>query len=136
MTSKERTRSNNKRGTVTGKKAVQRTRTGSNTNQSSTKRLDAIRKRRIKNRRMIASITVVAFLFCVVLGIQMIQKYKTLSELREQESKLKQQYQAELDLSQELKDKEAYVKTDEYVEEMARRLGLLYPNEIIFKSDK
>lgn len=104
--------------------------------RTSTKRLDAIRRKRIKNRRMILSVTIVAFLFCVVLGIQMIQKYSTLRELREQESKLQEQYQAELDLSQELKDKEAYVKTDEYVEEMARRLGLLYPNEIIFKADK
>ena len=107
-----------------------------NYKSDSTKRLDAIRRRRIKNRRMIVSITVVAFLFCVVIGIQMIQKYKTLNELKEQESKLQEQYQAELDLSQELKDKEAYVQTDEYVEEMARRLGLLYPNEIIFKADK
>ena len=106
-----------------------------NSRANSTKRLDAIRKRRIKNRRMIVSITVVAFLFCIVLGIQMIQKYKTLHELKEQESKLQAQYQSELELSQELKDKEAYVKTDEYVEEMARKLGLLYPNEIIFKAE-
>lgn len=102
----------------------------------STKKLDSIRRRRIKNRRMIISITVVALLFCVVIGIQMIQKYKTLNELKEQESKLQAQYQSELELSQELRDKEAYVKTDEYVEEMARKLGLLYPNEIIFKADK
>ena len=104
--------------------------------RTSTKRLDMIRRKRIKNRRMILSVSIVAFLFCVVLGIQMIQKYNTLMELREQEHKLQKQYQAELELSQELKDKEAYVKTDEYVEEMARRLGLLYPNEIIFKEDK
>ncbi len=104
--------------------------------RTSTRRLDEIRRKRIKNRRMILSVSIVAFLFCLVLGIQMIQKYSTLRELKEQESKLQEQYQAELELSQELKDKEAYVKTDEYVEEMARRLGLLYPNEIIFKADR
>lgn len=104
--------------------------------RTSTRRLDEIRKRRIKNRRMILSMAAVAFLFCIVLGVQMFQKYSTLMELRAQEKKLEEQYQAELELTQELKDKEAYVKTDEYVEEMARRLGLLYPNEIIFKADK
>ena len=94
--------------------------------RTSTRRLDEIRKRRIKNRRMILSMAAVALLFCIVLGVQMFQKYSTLMELRTQEKKLEEQYQAELELTQELKDKEAYVKTDEYVEEMARRLGLLY----------
>ncbi len=85
---------------------------------------------------MVIALTAVAVLICIVIGIQTIQKYSTLRQLREQESKLQAEYEAELQLSQELKDKEAYVKTDEYVEEMARRLGLLYPNEIIFKSDQ
>ncbi|WP_455950569.1 FtsB family cell division protein [Eubacterium sp.] len=73
--------------------------------------------------------------FCVVLGAQMIKKYNTLSDLKEQEAKLQRQYKKELQLSEELKDKEAYVKTDDYIEEMARNLGLLYPNEVIFKPE-
>ena len=115
---------------------MQRVQTRPGRRDTPVRRLDRIRKRRIKNRRMMIAVTAVAFLICIVIGIQTIQKYSTLRELREQESKLQAQYEAELQLSQELKDKEAYVKTDEYVEEMARRLGLLYPNEIIFKSDK
>ena len=65
----------------------------------------------------------------------MIKKYNTLSDLKEQEAKLQRQYKKELQLSEELKDKEAYVKTDDYIEEMARNLGLLYPNEVIFKPE-
>ena len=140
MTSDNRLRGGITRDSSSGRTVSRETITLSANNEnkrrSSTRRLDQIRKRRQKNRRMILSIMIVAFLFCVVIGVQMIQKYRTLKELREQESKLQEQYQAELDLSQELKDKEAYVQTDEYVEEMARRLGLLYPNEIIFKADK
>lgn len=80
-------------------------------------------------------ISLVVIAFCVVLGAQMIKKYNTLSDLKEQEAKLQRQYKKELQLSEELKDKEAYVKTDDYIEEMARNLGLLYPNEVIFKPE-
>ena len=83
---------------------------------------------------MIIMISFVVIAFCVVLGAQMIKKY-TLSDLKEQEAKLQRQYKKELQLSEELKDKEAYVKTDDYIEEMARNLGLLYPNEVIFKPE-
>ncbi|MFR4318284.1 septum formation initiator family protein [uncultured Eubacterium sp.] len=84
---------------------------------------------------MIIMISFVVIAFCVVLGAQMIKKYNTLSDLKEQEAKLQRQYKKELQLSEELKDKEAYVKTDDYIEEMARNLGLLYPNEVIFKPE-
>ncbi len=85
---------------------------------------------------MIISISFVVVAFCIVMGTQMFQKYSTLRKLQEQESKLEKQYQEELELSQELKDQESYVKTDDYVEEMARKLGLLYPNEVIFKPEE
>ena len=84
---------------------------------------------------MIIMISFVVIAFCVVLGAQMIKKYNTLSDLKEQEAKLQRQYKKELQLSEELKDKEAYVKTDDYIEEMARKLGLLYPDEVIFKPE-
>ena len=84
---------------------------------------------------MIIMISFVVIAFCVVLGAQMIKKYNTLSDLKEQEAKLQRQYKKELQLSEELKDKEAYVKTDDYIEEMARNLGLLYHNEVIFKPE-
>lgn len=84
---------------------------------------------------MIISISLVVFAFCVVVGLQMLQKNNSLRELREQEEKLEQQYEQELQISENLKDKEQYVHTDEYLEEMARKLGLLYPDEVIFKPE-
>lgn len=102
---------------------------------TATKRLSVIRKKREQNKKMIIMISFVVIAFCVVLGAQMIKKYNTLSDLKEQEEKLQRQYKKELQLSEELKDKEAYVKTDDYIEEMARNLGLLYPNEVIFKPE-
>lgn len=85
---------------------------------------------------MIIGISFVVLAFCIVVGVQMVQKYNTLKSLKEQESKLVRQYEQELQLSEELKDQESYVKTDDYVEEMARKLGLLYPNEVILKPEE
>jgi hypothetical protein len=70
------------------------------------------------------------------MGIQLIQQCRILGELKEQESSLEKKYQKELQLSEELKEQESYVKTDDYIEEMARKLGLLYPNEVIIKPEE
>ena len=101
-----------------------------------TRRLSAARRRRIHSKRMIIAISSVVMAFCIVMGAQMIKKYNTLKDLQEQERRLQTQYKKELQLSEELKDKEENVKTDDYVEEMARNLGLLYPNEVIFKPEE
>lgn len=81
-------------------------------------------------------ITFLVIAFCIVMCAQMVKKYNTLNNLKEQESKLAEQLQQELELSEELKEQEAYVQTDEYIEEMARRMGLLYPDEVIFKPEE
>ena len=50
-----------------------------------------------------------------------------ISELQKEKKKLKEQ-------KAEIKDYESYAKTKEYTEEVARnKLGLVYPNEIIFE---
>ena len=101
-----------------------------------TSRLNTIRQKRIKSKRMILSISFVVVAFCIVMGIQMYNQYKTLNELKAQERKLQKKYEKELQLSEDLKEREEYVKTDSYIEEMARKLGLLYPNEVIIKPEE
>jgi len=50
-----------------------------------------------------------------------------ISELKKEKKKLNEQ-------KAEIKDYESYAKTKEYTEEVARdKLGLVYPNEIIFE---
>ena len=52
-----------------------------------------------------------------------------------QETELKKQIDEEKARSQEIDDMEAYVGTDEYVEEIAKeKLGLVNENEIILKA--
>ena len=78
-------------------------------------------------------ISFVVIVFAVVMGVRMFKMWGEKNQLEEELAQLKAQYNKELQLSEQLKDEEQYVKTDEYVEEMARKLGLVYPNEVIFK---
>ena len=78
----------------------------------------------------------VVLVFCIVFGAQIISGRKTLDKLRKDEQQLEAEYKKQQDISEELKEKEVYVKTNAYIEEQARKIGLVYPDEIIFKPEK
>lgn len=115
-------------------------RNGSNINRpnraKAVKNLSAEGKRKKSNRKMFVAIAIVMSVFLVIMGIQIFQKLSTLNKLQSQESQLKNEYKKELQLSKELKEKKKFVQTDEYVEDMARKLGLLYPDEVILQPEK
>lgn len=100
------------------------------------KSLSAEGKRKKSNRKMFVAIAIVMVVFLTIMGIQIFQKFGTLNKLRSQEAQLKDEYKKELQLSKELKEKKKFVQTDEYVEDMARKLGLLYPDEVILQPEK
>ena len=86
--------------------------------------------------QMIFSIIMLLIIvLCAILLVQTFNAYGTLSDLKKQKKELTQEYNDQLELSDELKEKEDYVKTDEYIEEMARKMGLVYPDEVIFKPE-
>lgn len=92
-------------------------------------------KKKNDNRGMIVGISLVGIMLCAILLVQTFNAYGTLSDLKKQKKELTQEYNDQLELSDELKEKEDYVKTDEYIEEMARKMGLVYPDEVIFKPE-
>ena len=98
--------------------------------------LSAEGKRKKSSRKMFVAIALVMSVFLIIMGIQIFQKFSTLNKLKSQESQLKDEYKRELQLSKELKEKKKFVQTDEYVEDMARKLGLLYPDEVILQPEK
>ena len=100
------------------------------------KNLSAEGKRRKANKKMMLAIVFVLSVFLIIMGIQIGQKLGTLNKLKSQEAQLKDEYKKELQLSKELKEKKKFVQTDEYVEDMARKLGLLYPDEVILQPEK
>ena len=99
------------------------------------------KKRRVSRRKRIGRFTVtgIIILAMVICGT-MAYKY---SELKTQEKEysrqlagLKKEKKEADKRAEELKEYEEYVKTDEYVEEVAReKLGLVYKDEIIFEPD-
>ena len=101
------------------------------------KNLSAKQKKKKANRRMIIAVAIVLVVLTTVIVItQFIPKISELNKLKTQEAELKQEYKKELQLSKELKEKKKFVQTDDYVEDMARKLGLLYPNEVILQPEK
>ena len=64
-------------------------------------------------------------------GIMIIVEYAA------KEKELQQQYEEETERSTEIDDLETYMKSSQYIEDVAKsKLGLTYKNEIIFKEKK
>lgn len=98
------------------------------------------RKRRQKKRvqrykRSMFAISSVLILLVAVVMINAINLHARDKAYQAQEAELKSQIQEEKERADEIDKLEGYVGTDEYVEDVAReKLGLVHPNEIIFKA--
>ncbi len=79
-------------------------------------------------------ITVIVLAMIGVMSVQIVTLYKKDQQFIAQEALLEKQKQEELVRQQEIEDYEAYTKTQEYIEDIAKsKLGLVYKDEIIFK---
>lgn len=92
-----------------------------------------IKTRKKSNKLGIIGIVTVVALMGVLLFSRISDKRAELNELKEKEAQLQQQLNDEQKRSEELEEKRIYVKTKKYVEDIAKQLGLVYPNEIIYK---
>ena len=92
-----------------------------------------MRHRRSSNRLGIVGITMVVVVLSCVLTFNIINSNDKLSDLSNQEKKLENQLKSEQTRSEELEEQKKYVKTKKYIEEVAKKFGLVYPDEIIFK---
>lgn len=88
--------------------------------------------RRHKGSMML--IVFVLVLLTVVLGVNAGKLRSKNANYKLQEAELKVQIQEQEDRAKEIEEFEEYVKTDEYIKEVAEeKLGLVDPNEILFK---
>lgn len=89
-------------------------------------------KRRRNNGTISIGIIVVAFL--AIMAVQIVSLKRKDNEYANKQQDLQEQYEAETERAEELNDLEAYMKSDDYIEDTAKsKLGLVYDNEIIFK---
>jgi cell division protein DivIC len=72
--------------------------------------------------------------FLAVMTVQIINIKAKDAEYEAKEEELQQQYAEETERASEIDDMETYMKSSEYIEDIAKsKLGLTYKNEIIFK---
>jgi len=94
------------------------------------------RRRLAKKRRSRGGIIIavtVATAFAVVIYTRISAADKRIRALDSQIEALNEQIEEEEEKKLELVEKKDYVQTDEYMEEVAKKLGLLYPDEILYK---
>ena len=91
---------------------------------------------KLKRNRIIALLVGIAVIFvCIMLITQILSVRRKNRELEARRDRLKERIAEQEARQTELDDDEAYVKTKEYIEERAKSIGYVYPDEIIFKKE-
>lgn len=95
------------------------------------------RKRKSKRRQskaasfMIAATVVLVWVFAIVIASDLHRKSRDLSQT---ERMLEQRIEQATATHDNLIAKEEYMKTDQYIEDMAKeKLGMVYPDEIVIR---
>lgn len=95
------------------------------------------KKGRVSQHKIsVLGISGVIVMLTVVLSVASISLHEKNQNYKEQEAKLEAQLEEQRARSEEIDELEEYVGTDEYVEDVAKeKLGLINPNEILFKAE-
>ena len=100
------------------------------------KRNVRMRRRVLQHRLSIRLFSGVIVVLAVMLSVASISLHTKNQNYKAQEAELEKQLQAEEARAEEIKELEEYVGTDEYIEDVAKdKLGLVYPNEILFEAE-
>lgn len=98
------------------------------------KRARRQKKRMQRHKRSILIISGIMVVLTAVVMMNMMGLQAKNKQYKAQEAGLENEIAKEEQRTEEIKDLEKYVGTDEYIEDTAKeKLGLAYPNEIIFK---
>lgn len=97
-----------------------------------------MRKKRSKNKRMILMILVLIIVVfgCALLGLQIYNLKKQNIELKARKERLTDLLSEETLRSEALEEEKVYMQTKKYIEEKAKSIGYVYPDEIIFRKEK
>lgn len=84
-----------------------------------------------KGNKLVISFFVIVFV--CIMGAQIYDMKHQDEQLRAEEARLQAMLQEEEERTETLEQQALFVQTKEYVEQVARELGLVYPDEIILK---
>lgn len=97
----------------------------------------AKKRRKDNNRAGKTCISIILVAFVAVMSVQIVKLYQKDQEYISKQAELEAQLEEETDRQAELEDYEAYTKSKQYVEDVAKsKLGLAYGDEIIFKEEE
>lgn len=87
-----------------------------------------------RHRRSVLLVCMVLVILSGVLAVSSVKLHTKNAQYKAQEEELEQQIKKEEQRAEEVKEYEEYVQTDDYIKETAEeKLGLVDPNEIVFK---
>lgn len=93
-------------------------------------------KRQLQHKLSVYVIASVIVVLVATLSVASVSLHAKNKEYMAQEAELEAQIKAESNRAEEIDELEEYVGTDEYVEDVAKeKLGLVYPNEILFEAE-
>ncbi len=93
-----------------------------------------MRRRRQQNKASMVCITLIVLILTGVTSVQIVSMHRKSQEYQAKETELRDRVAQEEQRKEDLEEYEDFVTTKEYIEQMAKKkLGLVYPNEIIFK---
>ena len=93
-------------------------------------------KAKLRKNRIIAIFVGAAVLFfCIIMISQILNSRKLNEEKEARKARLDEQIELENQRSVELNAEEAYINTTDYIEEKAKSVGYVYPDEIVFKRE-
>lgn len=95
-----------------------------------------VRRRALQHKLSILLISGVIVVLGITLSVASISLHTKNRGYKAQEAELEKQLEEAEARSEEIDELEKYVGTDEYVEDVAKdKLGLVYPNEILFEAE-
>ena len=90
-----------------------------------------------RHKKSVIIICTVLVLLAGMLAVNSVSLYAKNQTYKQQEAELQAQIEEEKARAEEVEAFQEYVKTDEYIKDVAeQKLGLVDPNEIIFKPVK
>lgn len=103
--------------------------------QSAVREKDRKKNARLRqHKRSVLLICMILVALSGVLAVSSIRLHAKNAQYKAQEEELERQIKEEEQRSKEVEEFEEYVKTDDYIKETAEeKLGLVDPNEIVFK---
>ncbi len=90
----------------------------------------------LQHRLSVLLISCVVVILAIVLSVASISLHTKNKNYKVQEAELEQQIEEQDLRAEEIEELEEYVGTEQYIEDVAKeKLGLVYPNEILFKAE-